>query len=163
MGGLVVIHIPSDITARLGREASRQGLSLEEYLLEIALRDLDPPKRAKEYVEASESLLEQAEDELQKGDVMRAAEKLWGAVALAVKAYAAWRHGRGLASHGELWEYVAVLEKELGEWVHDAWASASEMHVCFYEGWCKAFHVRAALRRIEKLVKAVKESLSTHK
>ena len=37
-----------------------------------------------------------------------------------MKAYAYWREGKRLASHGELWRYVDVLTEELGGWVHDA-------------------------------------------
>ncbi len=50
-----------------------------------------------------------------KGDVQQAAEKLWGAAALAVKAYASWREGKRLASHRELWEYSKKLINELEE------------------------------------------------
>ena len=113
---------------------------------------LDPREGAKEYVEAAQDLLAQARAELGKGDVRQAAEKAWGAAALAVKAYAMWREGRRLASHGELWRYTEVLVKELGEWVSDAWAQAAAMHVCFYEGWCTPRHIEEALKRIERLV-----------
>ena len=75
-----------------------------------------------------------------------------GAAALAVKAYASWRDGRRLTSHGELWEYTRRMMAELGEWVSDAWAQASSMHICFYEGWCSSEDVRKALERIRRLV-----------
>ena len=67
------------------REARKLGVSPEEYVLELMLRDLDPPERAKEYLEASKELLEQAREELDKGDIRQAAEKAWGAAALAVE------------------------------------------------------------------------------
>ena len=111
--------------------ARRKGLSIEEYVLELLLRDLDPQERAREYIEAARGLLEQAGEELGRGDAWQAAEKAWGAAALAVKAYAAWRDGRRLASHRELWEHSKRLMKELGDWVGDAWAHAASMHVCF--------------------------------
>ena len=151
----VVIRIPRGIAARLRREAERLGLSLEEYVLELVLRDLDPPERAREYAEAARDLLDQARGELRRGDARQAAEKAWGAAALAVKAYAEWKEGRRLTSHGELWEYKRVLEKELGEWVHDAWNAGQSMHICFYEGWCDREDVGKAIKRIERLVKAV--------
>lgn len=72
-----------------------------------------------------------------------------------MKAYAAWRDGRRLTSHGELWEYIGVLKRELGDWASDAWYAGQSMYVCFYEGWCKPFHVRDALERIERLVQEV--------
>jgi len=76
-----------------------------------------------------------------------------------VKAYAYWRGGRRLSSHGELWGYKRRMEDELGSWVHNAWANATEMHVCFYEGWCVERDVEHALRRIKRLVEEVASSM----
>ncbi|MEB2836291.1 MAG: PaREP1 family protein [Desulfurococcales archaeon] len=151
----LVIRLPRAIAERLKREARRQGISLEEYLVELLAGDLDPRERAREYIEAARGLLEEARGELEKGNTRQAAEKAWSAAALAVKAYAAWIEGKRLTSHGELWEYKRRLEKELGEWVSDAWAQATAMHVCFYEAWCAGQDVEEALKRIEKLVEEV--------
>ena len=85
---------------------------------------------------------------------------MWGVAALAVKAYAYWRDGRRLASHGELWEYKSRVAEEVGEWVLHAWSEAVHMHVCFYEGWCRPEDVEAALKAVERLVKAVAERIA---
>ncbi|AEM39075.1 PaREP1 family protein [Pyrolobus fumarii 1A] len=160
---LEAIRLPRSIAQRLRIEAEKQGMSLEEYLVELATRDLDPPERAREYIETARALLEQAREELERGDVRQAAEKAWGAAALAVKAYAAWREGRRLTSHGELWEYTLVLRKELGKWVSSAWNAGNSMHTCFYEGWCEREHVEDAIEEIERLVKTVEEKIKkTH-
>ena len=143
------------IARKLRENAEKNQLTPEEYILYLMTSGLDPREGSKEYVEAAQDLLAQARAELGKGDVRQAAEKAWGAAALAVKAYAMWREGRRLASHGELWRYTEVLVKELGEWVSDAWAQAAAMHVCFYEGWCTPRHVEEALKRIERLVGGV--------
>ena len=153
------ILLPRTVVRRLRNAAERQGISLEEYLLEVLSQDLDPRDRAREYIEAAEELLERARIELGKGDVRQAAEKAWGAAALAVKAYAYWRDGKRLTSHGELWGYTTVLRKELGKWVYSAWNAGQAMHTCFYEGWCSQEHVEHALEEIEKLVKSVKERI----
>jgi len=153
--GQYVVIARGRLAQRLREEAERQGVTVDEYLVELLSQGLDPESRAWEYIEAAESLLEEAREELEEGDVRQAAEKLWGAAALAVKAYAWWRSGKRLTSHKELWEYKRRLEDELGEWVHDAWANAAEMHICFYEGWCTEKDVEAALKRIEKLVKEI--------
>ena len=143
------------IAKRLREEAKKLNVSLEEYLLELLTQNLDPKERAREYIKASEELLVEAREELRKGDVRQAAEKVWGATALAVKAYAFWRKGKRLTSHSDLWEYKRRLEDELGDWAGDAWARAVEMHVCFYEGWCNRVDVGKALKAVEKLVKEV--------
>ncbi len=143
------------LARRVREKAEKYGLSVDEYLVELLSQGLDPRDRALEYIEAAEDLLEEAREELGKGNVRQAAEKLWGAAAIAIKAYAYWREGKRLTSHGELWEYKRRLGDEFGEWVHDSWASATEMHVCFYEGWCTKKDIKNAYKRIEKLVREI--------
>ena len=152
----MIIVLPRRIAERLRREAEKLGVSLEEIVVEALSEGLDPKDRACDYIEAAMALLEQARGELARNDVRQAAEKAWGAAALAVKAYAWWRNGRRISSHGELWEQMRQMAKELGDWVREAWMFATSMHVCFYEGWCTQEDVEAALERIEKLVKEVK-------
>ena len=154
-----VIRIPSNIAQRFRAEAEKQGMGLEEYLIDLITQDLDPPERALEYVRAARELLDQAREELEKGDVRQAAEKVWDSAALAVKAYAAWREGKRLASHRDLWEYTLVMRKELGKWVSSAWNAGNSMHVCFYEGWCSKEHVEDAIEEVERLVRAVEEKI----
>ncbi|MEB3779121.1 MAG: PaREP1 family protein [Desulfurococcales archaeon] len=153
---VLTVRLPRMVVERVEREARNAGLSVEEYLLDLMLQHVDPEERAQAYVEEAQALMEQAQEELAKGNIRQASEKVWGAAALAVKAYAAWREKRRLASHGEIWEYTLVLRRELGEWVGDAWAQASAMHTCFYEGWCREEHVEQALKRVERLVEEVK-------
>ena len=92
----VTIRLPGSVAERLKRRARRLGLSLEEYVLELVLGDIDPVERARGCAEAAYDLLEQARRELARGDVRQAAEKAWGAAALAVKAYAEWREKKAL-------------------------------------------------------------------
>ena len=129
-----VITVAGRIAKRIREEARRLGMTSQEYLVELVTQGLDPDERVVEYVESAKELLEGAREELERGDVRQAAEKAWGAAALAVEAYAEWREGRRLTSHRELWEYKRVMERDVGEWVHNAWMNAVGMHVCFYEG-----------------------------
>ncbi len=160
MGEVVILR--GRLARRIREEAEKLGYSVDEYLVEALTQSLDPKDKAREYVEAAEDLLEEAKEELGKGNIRQAAEKLWGAAALTVKAYAYWKEGKRLTSHGELWEWKRRLEDELGEWVYDSWMSAIGMHVCFYEKWCADQDVVTAKKRIEKLVKEV-ASLITKK
>ena len=154
-----LVAVPRSVARRLRLEAEKRGLTLEEYLVEIATQSLDPPERAREYLEAARELLEQARMELERGDLRQATEKLWGAAALAVKAYAAWKEGKRLKSHGELWEYAPRMRKELGKWVYNSWMAANGMHTCFYEGWCAKEDALDALEEIEKLVEEVEKKI----
>lgn len=154
MGGNT-LTIRGHIAQRLISEAERLGISVEEYLVDLLSRDLDPKNKALEYVRAAKDLLGQATEELEEGNVRQAAEKLWGAATLAVKAYAYWRDGKRLKSHGELWEYMRIMAREFGSWVRDAWMYANGMHTCFYEGWCAQEDVKDALKAIGRLVEEV--------
>ena len=153
MGEAIVLR--GRLAKRVREEAEKLGFSVDEYLVEVLSQGLDPRDRAREYIEVAEDLLEEAREELREGNVRQAAEKLWGASALTVKAYAYWREGKRLTSHGELWEWKRRLEDELGEWVSDSWYAASAMHTCFYEGWCAEKDIATAEKRVEKLVKEV--------
>jgi hypothetical protein len=130
-------------------------LTLDEYLVELAVQGLDPPERAREYVEAARELLEEARRELGEGNVRQAAGKAWGATALAVKAYAEWKEGRRLASYKELWEYKDAIADDIGGWFRAAFREASALHTCFYEGWCTGRDVQETLSHIEKLVNEI--------
>ncbi len=149
------IVVRGHLAKRVKEEAEKLGISVYEYLVELLSQNLDPKDRAIEYIEAAKSLLEEAMLELEKNNVRQAAEKLWGAAALAIKAYAYWKERKRLVSHRDLWEYKRKLGEELGEWVYDAWANATEMHICFYEKWCSEKDVRVAYKRIERLVREV--------
>ncbi len=151
----LVIVVRGRIAKRVREEAEKLGVSIDEYLIELLSQGLDPKDRALEYIEVAKELLREAREELDKGNVRQAAEKVWGAAALAIKAYAYWREGRRLSSHGELWEYKRRLAKELGRWISDAWAHANAMHTCFYEGWCAREDVEDALNQVEKLVREI--------
>ena len=156
-----VLKLPPSLVKRLREKAESRGLSFEEYVLELLSSDLDPRERAREYIEAAMDLLKQAREELEKGGIRQAAEKLWGATALAVKAYAWWREGKRLASHGELWECMRRMAREIGKWIRDAFYAGHAMHTCFYEGWCNEEDVGEAFERIERLVRVVKDTVTT--
>lgn len=151
------ITIPRVLFEELRRCAEESGQSIEELLMDLITQDLDPEDRARRYITAAQELVEQAHEELRKGDLRQAAEKIWGAAVLAVKAYACAREGRRLASHRELWEYKDRIAEELGDWVRSAWMYANSMHTCFYEGWCTEKDIATALEEVEKLVKAISE------
>lgn len=154
-----VITISSVVVKRIKREAERLGIPLEEYIVEILSQKLDPYDRAREYIESAKELLEEAEGELAKNNIRRAAEKIWGATALAVKAYAYWRDKRRLSNHKELWEYKDVVARELGDWVRAVFQRASSLHMCFYEGWCTRQDVEDIHGIVRKLVKSIAEEI----
>jgi len=153
------ITIPRRVAERVHREAEKLGISVEEYLLELLTHNLDPLDKAREYIDVSKELLEEANKELKKGNIRQAAEKTWGASALAIKAYAYYKEQRRLESHADLWRYKDIVARDLGEWIADVFRQACSMHTCFYEGWCTEKDVEKVLSLVEKLVKAIMERI----
>jgi hypothetical protein len=85
------------------------------------------------YERLSSKYLEEAGPLLRKGDATQAGEKLWGAVAAAVKAAAA-RRGEGLKTHAELWSFILSLHKEKpGLELRRLFGVADHLHSNFYE------------------------------
>ena len=151
------LTLKGSIAKKLVEEARKFDLTPKEYLLEILTKNFDPQTKITEYIKSAESFLEEARKELKRNNIRQAAEKIWGAASLTIKAYALWKEGKRLASHSELWEYKTFLANELGEWVRESWFAAQSMHTCFYEGWCDKTDVEIELKYVEKLVKKVKE------
>ncbi len=151
----VEIIIPKEVYEELERQARRRGTSITEYFITLVLNDLDNVDKAKKYIKASLNLLERAKEEIDKGDLRQASEKVWGACALAIKAYALARDGKVLETHADLWVYKSCLVMEFGEWVRDVWYAANTMHKNFYENLADKGDVENALKHVEKLVKTI--------
>lgn len=139
----------------LREKASSAGVSVEEFLFDILLRDVDPVVGAGKYLEGAEELLEEARKELEEGNLRQASEKIWDACALAIKAHALARKGVRLESHRDLWVYKNEVARELGEWVRIVFKLADSMHRNFYEGLATREDVEDVLREVEKLVESI--------
>jgi len=72
----VSIVLTESIVRRIRGEAEKRGMTLEEYILDILTRNLDPEEGAVEYLEVAHSLVRQAREELEKGDLRQASEKI---------------------------------------------------------------------------------------
>ena len=152
-----ILVLPEAAYRRLRELAEAEEVSVEELVLNLALRDASPSEAAEAFWEAAEALLDQAEEELRAGDLRQASEKIWGAAALAVKALALERDGRRLTGHRELWRYVADLSRRLGDGqLRRLWQVASSMHASFYEGWATAEYVEDALDDVRAFVERLR-------
>jgi len=153
------LGLPRVVLRELEVRAKALGVSVEEYLLDLLLKDADPVSSAERYLEGAEELLAQAREELSRGDLRQASEKVWGACALAIKAYALHREGRKLKSHRELWEYKNRVAKELGDWVRAVFRQANTMHTNFYEDQATKEDIEDVIKEVSKLVSRIKEAL----
>ncbi|MEM2122144.1 MAG: PaREP1 family protein [Candidatus Bathyarchaeia archaeon] len=146
------ITLPKAVAQRLERKAREAGLSLSEYLFSMVARDLDPSIGAEWYIDGALELLEEAKGELEKGDLRQASEKVWGAYALSIKAYASFKEGKRLESHGELWIYKNKVAEELGGYVKTTLRQADSMHKNFYENLATREDVEDVAGEVAKLI-----------
>lgn len=153
------VALPKVIVEELRERASRAGVTVEEYLLDMLMEGVDPVEGAGKYLEGAEELLEQARKELEKGDLRQASEKIWGACALAVKAHALTRRGVKLESHRDLWMYKNEVARELGGWIRVVFRQADSMHRNFYENLATREDVEDVLKEVGKLVAAIMEAM----
>lgn len=95
------------------------------------MTDSDPQK----YAALSRSYMEQAEAYLQRGNLLQASEKSWGAAACALKAIAenrGWQH----QSHALLYDISGQISDEQNRpELRNLFAIAKSMHQNFYENW----------------------------
>jgi len=153
------VTLPKFIIEELKERAGRAGVTVEEYLLDILVGDIDPVEGASKYIRGAEELIEQARQELKKNDLRQASEKIWGACALAIKAHALAKKGIKLESHRDLWIYKNEVARELGEWVRTVFRQADSMHKNFYENLATREDVEDVLKEVEKLVTALSKTL----
>jgi hypothetical protein len=85
------------------------------------------------YVARSRHYLENAYASLELGEVEKAGEFLWGSMAQAVKAVAAFK-GVELRSHRDVGDYVRVLSRNMRDpALREAFTAANSLHQNFYE------------------------------
>ena len=104
------------------------------------------------YEEQSRAFLSQAFEELEKGDLPQASEKGWGAATQILKAIAqerGWEH----FSHRDVMRTVDSLERETGDdQLGILFASATHLHVNFYENTYSSGTIGNHLHRITRFV-----------
>lgn len=112
------------------------------------------------YFEQANTFLQQAGEELARGDLRQASEKAWGAAAQAVKAAGearGWEHD----THGRLYVIARGLSQDLQDsHVLRQFRSAGRLHQNFYEGKLDADQVDSALADVARLVATIGDVLS---
>jgi len=156
---MTTITLPKVVAEEILRRARERGISIDELLMDIVLKDLDPHSGSRKYLEASLELIDQAEHELEKGNLRQASEKIWGACALAIKAHALARKGLRIESHRDLWIYKNEVAKEIGEWVRIVFKLADSMHKNFYENLATKEDIEDVLKEVRKLINAISKAL----
>ncbi len=158
----VTITLPSKALEDIKRRAESEGKSLEEYIAEALLKQLnikDPEANVELHLKLCEKYLEEAENFLAKKDYVQASEKAWGATSQILKASVA-REGRELRSHAELWESTDELAEKLGDKeLRHLWRAANALRQNFYENWMPAREVELSVRDVKAFVERLRVAL----
>ena len=105
-----------------------------------------------EYAAMSRRLMEGAPVALEEGDLVQAAEKLWGTAAQMVKSVAetrGWPHG----SHQELFRVTGLITQETGDLrMRDLFHISNSLHMNTYEHWMSGDDVEQGLQRVQELI-----------
>lgn len=117
-----------------------------------------PRERARECIETAIGLVERARRNLSERKDM-AAEMLWDAVSLAVKAYVYATEGKRIESDEELWSLKNHLAEKLGDIVLDVFQRAAGLHQCATEKTCTREDVEAVADATEQLIEQVRKIL----
>ena len=97
------------------------------------------------YEEISRHLLQQAREELDKGDILQASDKAWGATAHAIKAVCQ-RMGWNHHAHNHLRAAVSYVSSELGrDDLRLAFGYLESLHVNYYEHQWELADVRTGI------------------
>ena len=109
-------------------KAEEEGVQVEELLARMVANELSDEERIELYVEFHEKYLSEAKALEDEGDIVRAGEKLWGAVCALLNALGelkGWRH----YSHRDYCDIVERLVAELNDpELSRLFASAERLH-----------------------------------
>ena len=105
-----------------------------------------------EHKAVSRQYIQQADEELERGDYLQASEKAWGAAVRAVKCIAGqrgWEHD----SHRHLFTAARRVADETDDPdVRRLFGVANSLHVNFYEGWMDTETVTAGIEDVKLLL-----------
>ena len=156
----ISVVLPRNLSEKLRKKVEEADLLPEELVVEAMLKglgeELDPRRFVEHYQALSDRYLGNAKEFLNKGDLLQASERLWGAVALAVKMVAAMR-GLKLEEHGSLWSFVSRLSKEQRDKeLVTLFSAANGLHRNFYENQMNRESLEIIIEDIERLITKLK-------
>ena len=104
------------------------------------------------HTDTSRRFIEQAEEELRRGDGLQASEKAWGAAAHAVKSIAE-REGWDHNSHADLFRAVRRISETASDPdIIVLFNTANSLHQNFYEGWLDDRYIARSIEFVKRLL-----------
>ncbi len=158
-----VIEVPKEVYEILKTIAEKRGRSIEEIILEPIVGELDPKVRVEIYVKLHEKHINEAEGLHNKGDLVQASEKYWGAVTTLLSAIAEMK-SLPHYTHRDFWEIVEMLVEEGKNPEYSTLFRLAEgLHANFYHNFMKKESFEKHREGVLKLIEILKDFLSEAK
>ena len=104
------------------------------------------------HTNTSRRFIEEADEELRRGDNLQASEKAWGAAAHAIKSVAE-RRGWEHKSHAALFRAVRAISQTTGDPdIRMLFNAANSLHQNFYEGWLDDGYIAENIEDVKRLL-----------
>ena len=155
----VSIEIPEWLYKLLRRRAEREGRTIEDLMLAAVADLLDPEARIDAYKRLFYKYLEDAERLYQKGDLVQAGEKLWGAVTALLNIIGELEE-KPHYSHADYWDLVEAIAEVTNDPEYSTlFTLAERLHANYYHAFLRPMTFRAYWEAGEKLVEKLRRYL----
>lgn len=157
----VTLSIPEEIYRVLKEQADKLGKDIIEIIIDSIVPIVDPDTRVNIYTMLHEKYLREAEDLVEKGDLVQASEKYWGAVTALLNAIGEIRK----MPHYSHRDYSEIIEKIAEETsdpsLSSLFANVERIHANFYHNFLKKATFEELRRNILKLIEKLKNYIKT--
>ncbi|WP_054842448.1 PaREP1 family protein [Vulcanisaeta distributa] len=132
---------------------------IEEFIIDIVTERLDPPRKVEVYLRLSEDYLKAADELYNKGDLVQAGEKYWGAIAALLNAIAELR-GWDHYSHRDYDVIIGRLYKETKDKsILTNFRMAEGLHANFYHNFMDREEFEVHREAVFELIGKLREFL----
>ena len=152
----MVLVVPEPIASTIMEEARRVGVPPETLLANKLTRDMDPKKRIEVYIDLFKKFLDEARSYAEKGDIVQASEKYWGAITSLLNIVGELKsmpHNK----HSDYWDIVEVIATEAGGRIIDLYGVAERLHANFYHNFIRQENFEHYKMRVEELIEMLKQ------
>jgi len=155
----VVIEIPVELYNIISDIAKKRGKSVEQIILESFINSVDPKRRIELYLQLHETFLKEFEKFYNKGDLVQAGEKLWGAVTALLNAIGEIKNLPHYShrDYSEIIEYIAEEIKNPSLTL--MFAAAERIHANFYHAFLRKNTFDELKKQVLTLISILKDYL----
>ena len=149
--------ITGEIAEAIISIAEKYGCTPEEYITMKILDDLDPKTRLKIYAGLFKKYHLEAKKLAEKGDIVQAGEKYWGAITALLNIVGELKNVSHY-SHSDYWDIMEMIIAETqDDEIRRLFATAEKMHANYYHGFIRKENFPSYTKDAEKLIQKIIE------